>query len=106
VSEGWIDLQKNPEFAQLWEKVAPFTMTSPERGFALWTAVDHVIDSGVPGTFVECGVWKGGSSMLIALTLLQRDVRNREIFLFDTFEGMTEPGRKIWTSTAITPPTS
>lgn len=92
MSEGWIDLQKNPEFAQLWEKVAPFTMTSPERGFALWTAVNHVIDSGIPGAFVECGVWKGGSSMLIALTLLQRDVRNREIFLFDTFEGMTEPG--------------
>jgi predicted O-methyltransferase YrrM len=34
-------------------------------------------------------VWKGGSSMLIALTLLERGVSNRDIVLIDTFEGMT-----------------
>jgi hypothetical protein len=89
-----MELQKNPKFAQLWEKVVSYTMTSVERGFALWTAVNAIIDSGVPGAFVECGVWKGGSSMLIALTLLQRGIKNREIFLFDTFEGMTEPGEQ------------
>lgn len=81
----------NPKFARLWEQVAPFTMTSPERGFALWTAVNAVIDASTPGAFVECGVWRGGSSMLVALTLLQRGVKNCELYLFDTFEGMTSP---------------
>lgn len=90
----WLETENHLDFAQIWEKVAPFTMTSPERGFALWNAVNSVIDSGIPGAFVECGVWRGGSSMLIALTLLQRDVRNREVFLFDTFEGMTAPGSR------------
>ena len=59
-----------PEFTALWQQVAPFSMTSPERGFALWCAVNTVISNNIPGAFVECGVWKGGSSMLIALTLL------------------------------------
>ncbi|WP_052285892.1 class I SAM-dependent methyltransferase [Azorhizobium caulinodans] len=86
------DFDAHPEFAEIWTRVQPFTMTSPERGFALWTAVNTVIDGNIPGSFVECGVWRGGSSMLIALTLLARGERHRELFLFDTFEGMTAPG--------------
>ncbi len=82
----------HPEFAVLWEKAQPFTMTSAERGYALWSAVNTTIENGLPGCFVECGVWRGGSSMLIALTLLSLGVRDRDIYLFDTFEGMTPPG--------------
>lgn len=66
-------------------------MTSVERGFALWTAVNTVIDNDIPGSFVECGVWRGGSSMLIALILLSQASTDRELFLFDTFEGITPP---------------
>jgi predicted O-methyltransferase YrrM len=80
-----------PEFTEIWEQAAPYTMTSIQRGFALWLAVNRIIDTNVPGAFVECGVWKGGSAMIIALTLLQRGVRDRDIFLFDTFAGMTAP---------------
>ncbi len=86
------DSQFPPEFTILWNRVAPFSMTSPERGFALWTAVNSVISNNIPGAFVECGVWKGGSSMLIALTLLQRGIVDRALYLFDTFVGMTPPG--------------
>jgi SAM-dependent methyltransferase/predicted O-methyltransferase YrrM len=80
------------EFQALWNRCKPFTMTSPERGFAMWTAVNHVVDAGIEGALVECGVWKGGSSMLMALTLLQRGAPLREIYMFDTFAGMTAPG--------------
>lgn len=79
-------------FDDIWSRVQPYTMTSPERGRALWTAVNTVLDNGIPGCFVECGVWRGGSALLMVLTLLSRGVRNREIFLFDTFAGMTPPG--------------
>ncbi|MEM8553529.1 MAG: TylF/MycF/NovP-related O-methyltransferase [Pseudomonadota bacterium] len=84
------DLNDHREFAALWEQVAPFTLTSPERGFALFQGVNAVLDNDLPGSFVECGVWKGGSAMLIALTLKMRKA-NRPIYLFDTFEGMTAP---------------
>jgi O-methyltransferase len=46
---------------------------------------------GVEGDFVECGVWKGGSVMMMALVLKALGVTDRNIYLFDTFEGMTPP---------------
>ncbi len=66
-------------------------MTSPARGYALWQAVNYVVDNNIQGAFVECGVWRGGSSMLMALTLKARGAVNRPIFMFDTFNGMTPP---------------
>lgn len=88
-----LDLSAHPEFAAIWAAVQPYTMSSVERGFALWTAVNAIVDNGIPGAFVECGVGRGGSSMLIALTLLARGEAGRELFLFDTFEGVRAPGR-------------
>lgn len=85
------DLNDHPEFAEIWALAKPHTMTSPERGFALYQAVNAVIDNGIEGRLVECGVWRGGSAMIMALTLKKRGV-HRELVLFDTFEGMTEPG--------------
>lgn len=72
------------------ETVAPFTMTSPERILALRDAVNHVGRHRIPGAIVECGVWRGGSMMAAALTLLASGDR-RELWLFDTFEGMPPP---------------
>jgi hypothetical protein len=71
--------------------VREWTMTSHSRVFALIVAVRYVVDEGVPGSFVECGVWRGGSMQAIALTLLDRGVRDRDLHLFDTFEGMPPP---------------
>jgi hypothetical protein len=79
------------EFAGVLALCAPFSMTSPERMYALWKAARHVVDAGVPGDVVECGVWRGGSSMLAARALLDRESRDRVLWLFDTFEGMSEP---------------
>jgi O-methyltransferase len=56
--------------------------------------VRYVSASAIAGAIVECGVWKGGSMAAIARTLLQlQDVR-RDLYLFDTFEGMPEPTTK------------
>lgn len=83
-----------PEFWKIWEQVQPYTMTSPERGWALYQALQHLCDRGIPGAVVECGVWKGGSSLLAALTLLDRRQTERDLFLYDTFTGMPEPGEE------------
>ncbi len=71
--------------------VRPYTMTSPERLFALIQAVRYVSRASVPGDVVECGVWRGGSMMAAAMTLLERNDVSRELYLFDTYEGMTAP---------------
>jgi hypothetical protein len=71
--------------------VEPYTMTSTERIHALVHAVRHVVRNRIAGDMVECGVWKGGSVMAMALTLLQLSERDRSLYLFDTFSGMTPP---------------
>lgn len=72
-------------------RVAPFTMLGPEKLFALIQAVRYVVRHAVPGDLVECGVWRGGAVMAAVLTLVQLGVRDRRIFLYDTFSGMPPP---------------
>jgi O-methyltransferase len=72
-------------------EVRPWTMTSAERIYALIQAVRYVSANALPGAIVECGVWKGGSMAAIARTLLQVQDMKRDLYLFDTFEGMSEP---------------
>ena len=69
----------------------PFTMTSVERMAALINAVTYVSKNRIPGDIAECGVWRGGSMMTVALTLLAHGDRSRSLYLFDTFEGMSVP---------------
>jgi hypothetical protein len=88
-----------PKFRALHERCAPFTMTTPERMYAVWQAVRHAVRAGVPGDVVECGVWRGGSSMLAALTLIQCGDEERELYLYDTFAGMSEPDERDVAST-------
>ncbi|MBU0766915.1 TylF/MycF family methyltransferase [Patescibacteria group bacterium] len=78
-------------FLEIFESCKNFTMTSKERMYALYKATRQVIEYSVPGDFVECGVWKGGSAMIMAYTLIELNATNRKIYLYDTFEGMTEP---------------
>jgi O-methyltransferase len=71
--------------------VRPYTMTSAERLFALIQAVRYVSSASIPGDIVECGVWRGGSMMAAARTLLECGDAARDLHLFDTFEGMSAP---------------
>lgn len=80
-----------PEFLRFYDLCRDQTMTSIERMYALYKATCHVVERNIPGHFVECGVWRGGSIMLIAMTLLARRHDDREIWLYDTFRGMTPP---------------
>jgi O-methyltransferase len=74
--------------------VRPWTMTSNEKLFALVVAVRYVVDQGIPGDVVECGVWRGGSMQAIARVLAAHGATDRELHLFDTFEGMPPPSEE------------
>jgi hypothetical protein len=73
------------------EQVLPYTMTGVLRVDAVVQAVRYCIRRGVPGAFAECGVWRGGSVLAMILTLQEMGRDDRDIHLYDTFEGMTEP---------------
>src|SRR5205814_8544915 len=62
-----------------------------EKLFALVVAVRYVVDHGIAGDIVECGVWRGGSMQAVARVLAARGATDRELHLFDTFEGMPPP---------------
>jgi O-methyltransferase len=78
--------------AELCRLVGPYTMTTPPRIYALRRAVEYIATGPVEGAVVECGVWRGGSMMAVALTLLRLGVADRDLYLFDTFSGMSDPG--------------
>jgi O-methyltransferase len=86
------DFEENHQ--RIISKVQPYTMTSAERLFGLIEAVNYIVQHNIEGSFVECGVWKGGSMLATAEALLNKKVTNRLLYLYDTFEGMPPPGDK------------
>jgi tetratricopeptide (TPR) repeat protein len=84
-----------PEFRALYEQCREYTMTSWERLYALYKSVQYLVENRIPGDIVECGVWRGGSMKLSAHVLLALGVTDRNLFLYDTFEGMMEPDPEV-----------
>lgn len=83
-----------PEFLEFFRLCSPFSMTSLERMYGLFKAIEYLEKNQIQGDFVECGVWKGGSSMLAISSFLHFNNTSRKIYMYDTFEGMSEPTEK------------
>jgi len=86
-----IPVDADPDLFQVLTALRPYTMTSAARIWALMQAVRYLDAERIAGDFVECGVWRGGSVMAMARTLDERGSHERKIWLYDTFQGMTEP---------------
>ena len=86
---------------ELYRRVGPYTMTTPPRVYALVRGVEYVAARGVRGAIVECGVWRGGSVMAAALTLLRLGISDRDIYLYDTFAGMPPPSEADTTRSGV-----
>jgi O-methyltransferase len=85
------DLDVALDHRHIVERVRPYTMTAQRSVVGLCEAVEYVVRNELVGAFVECGVWRGGSVMAEALTLLRLGVGDRDLYLFDTFAGMPRP---------------
>ena len=77
--------------ATLIASLRPYSMTSAERLWAVLNSVRYLVSEGIPGDIVECGVWRGGSMMAAARELLSLGITDRQIWLYDTYAGMTAP---------------
>lgn len=80
-----------PELREAIRAARPHTTTQNEAIVALHDGVRHVVRAGIPGSFVECGVWKGGSLLVVARALVELGVTDRDLYGFDTFSGMPAP---------------
>ena len=83
-------INASPDELALLKQCRPYTMTPPEVTLNAIRAAQYVAEHNIPGAVVECGVWRGGVSMAMA-SKLQFHGQQRDIYLYDTFEGMSEP---------------
>lgn len=81
-------IAKDGTFLQKYKQCSNYTITTIERMYALYKAILYIEQYAIAGDIVECGVYKGGSMMLCALTLCSA---SRRLWLYDTFNGMPPP---------------
>ena len=84
----------DPATQEIWPRIKDRTMTNPQKTNTLLETVRYITRCEIPGAIVECGVWRGGSMLAIVEMLLRLGVKDRELFLFDTFTGMAEAGER------------
>ena len=53
--------------------------------------LETVLADGVPGDFIETGVWRGGASIFARAVLRTHDIADRSVWVADSFEGLPPP---------------
>lgn len=86
--KGGFPLDLDEETIRIIQYVRNFSMTSSERLFSLIQGVEYVVRNNIEGAIVECGVWRGGSMMAVALMLLNLRHYTKELYLYDVFESL------------------
>jgi len=82
---------REDEFLEILAAVRPYTLLSEARLFSLYSLAKQICLDDIPGNFVECGTYKGGSAALLAFMIKRYSLRPRLLYAFDTFEGMPDP---------------
>lgn len=77
----------DPEFRRLYEGIEPHTVVSPDRCYMLYALARYA--SRLDGDFAECGVYKGGTALLLSRILTSPPAK-KDLFLFDSFEGLPD----------------
>lgn len=67
------------------------TMIGMQRLTSLQHCVETVLADDVPGDLVECGVWRGGASILMRAVLAAYGDAKRCVWLADSFAGVPPP---------------
>ena len=87
-------VREDQTYVDIMSRIGGYTMTvghGASATYNLFQSVKYITENAIAGAVVECGVWKGGSMMLVASALQHFGDSTRELYLYDTFDGMTEP---------------
>ncbi len=82
--------QEQRENGLVWPGYAD-TMIGLKRLDNLQYCAETAIREGVPGDFIETGVWRGGACIFMRAILKAHGVTNRKVFVADSFEGLPKP---------------
>lgn len=72
--------------------VALGALSSKETLLATFDLARNCIERGIPGDFVECGVFGGAQVAVMARALMLAGATNRKVHLFDSFAGVPDGG--------------
>jgi O-methyltransferase len=75
----------------MFDELRPLTMVPRVSLIDLARQARAVLAYDIPGALVECGVWRGGASLLLAEVLRRAKVTNRTVWMCDSFEGLPTP---------------
>lgn len=75
------------------------TMIGIQRLENLEACIREVVGNGVPGDFIETGVWRGGATLFMKAMLTALDER-RTIWIADSFAGLPEPDAEKYAADA------
>jgi O-methyltransferase len=78
-----------------WPAVA-HTMVGVHRLQNLRELTQRAIDDDIPGDFIETGVWRGGCCILMRAILAANAIRNRKVYVADSFAGLPPPNPEIY----------
>jgi hypothetical protein len=73
-----------------WPSVA-HTMVGLRRLENVEDCIRRVLEDRVPGDLIETGVWRGGTCIFMRAVLQAFDVRDRSVWVADSFAGMPQP---------------
>jgi hypothetical protein len=59
-----------------------------ERLNHLQVCFENVLEHGVPGDFIETGVWRGGSCIFVRALLKAYGVTDLTVWVADSFQGL------------------
>jgi Macrocin-O-methyltransferase (TylF) len=65
-----------------------YTMIGEKRLDNLQMCVEEVLKRGVPGDFIETGVWRGGATIFMRALLKLHGDTTRTVWVADSFEGL------------------
>ncbi len=74
----------------IFKKVEKNTKVGHERLYNVYNLSEEIEKNKIIGSFVECGVWKGGAAAIMAY-VANKYKSGRAIWLFDSFEGLPAP---------------
>ena len=86
---SYLPWEEDLTFLAFFKEIKTCTLKDIARCYELYQLACQVATSSTPGCFLEVGAWRGGSAALLARALRQTESQ-RELFVFDTFEGIVK----------------
>ncbi len=72
------------------------TMIGMKRMINLRQIAEHVLQTNTPGDFIETGVWRGGACIFMRAILKAYGVKDRFVWVADSFEGLPKPNPDMY----------